>query len=270
MIRIKIGKRTFSGVYHWDDMSLDRFCRLAALKMPPQYEAFILADGKYDHDSQESVDYFIDVVSKLTDREINEDFPNYYTEVVQVLTNIPGRIISRLDKEKVIDLYDYYFKPFVLSLIYHTPVIHFMGQIKEYEPPDMGHIRIGWNRFLLPAMVTIMDQEIPLAKEPIISYTEASDIFRGMKVSKDDIRRLALFMAIYCRKRGETYDEARVLKRQHLFMKAPMSAVWSVFFYTSRRMPDALMTIQLYGGLPRRIREVADQVRDYRNTEAVV
>ena len=269
MIRITINKKKFKGVYRWDDITLQRFYDLAAIPMPPSYEAYILADGKFNSADQKSIDAYCDTVSKLTDKELKEDFPTYYRQVIKCLTNIPVKIILQLSDERIGELYEYYFKPFVVSLFYHTPVIRFMGQIIQYEPPQIKLFRLGLSFYFLPQIVRIQDQEIPLANEPIISYSEASDIFRNMKVSKDDIRRLALFMAIYCRKHGERYDEKKVLKRHDLFMKAPMSVVWSVFFYTLRRISESSVTIQLFGSLPRQIHEVKEAVSNYKDLVAV-
>jgi hypothetical protein len=262
MIRIIINGRKYKGVYRWEDMSLQRFCNLAAIPMPECYEAYILADGKF---SAENIDSYIEAVSKITDKQIKEDFPVYYRKVIECLTNIPYKKIALLSSEQAGDLYDYYFKPFVISLLYHVPVIHFMGQVKQYEPPFMNSFRIGLNLFRLPVTVNIMDQDIPLANEPIITYTEASDIFRGMKVSKDDVKRLALFMSIYCRKKGEKYNQKKALERQELFMKAPMSVVWSVFFYTARRLTGSSGITQLFGSLPKAIHEVKTMVQDYKS-----
>lgn len=266
MIKITLNKKTYKGAYRWDDITLRKFCDLAAIKMPEGYEAYILADGKFD---VENIDQYIEAVSKITDNQVNEDFPAYYRKVIECLTNIPYKKIALMSTEEVNDLYEYYFKPFVISLLYHTPVIHFMGQIKQYEPELVKKIRIGLRIFRLPESVNIMDQDIPLANEPIITYSEASDIFKGMKVSRDDVKRLALFMAIYCRKKGEQYNERKTLERQELFMKVPMSIVWSVFFYTIQRLPDSSLTIRLFGRLPKSLTEVVSGVRTYQSLVAV-
>lgn len=229
--------------------------------MPDGYESYIIADGNF---STDTIDEYIQAVEQITDKQLKEDFPAYYRKVITCLSNIP---VNLLTDEQVDDLYEWYFKPFVISLIYHKPVIHFMGQVTIYEPLLMKWFRIGLTRFRLPETVKIMDQDIPLANEPIITYTEASDIFKGMKISSGDIKRLALFMAIYCRRKGERYNEKKALERQSLMMRVPMSIVWSVFFYTVRRLPDYTQTIQLFGKLPKQIQEVRDQVRAYHASE---
>jgi hypothetical protein len=259
VLKITVNNKRYKGVYSWSDITLQQFCNLAAIPMPEGYEAYILADGKF---SVENIDQYIEAVSKITEKQIIEDFPAYYRQVIQCLSNVP---VHKLTLDQVNDLYEYYFKPFVLSLLYHAPVIHFMGEIKQYEPEPVKSIKIGLQTFRVPETVRIMDQDIPLANEPIISYTDASDIYKGMKVSKEDVNRLALFMAIYCRKKGEVYNDRKALERQSLFMTVPMSKVWSVFFYTVRRLPDSSMITLLFGRLPKQIREVRERVRVYRD-----
>jgi hypothetical protein len=267
MITITINKKRFKGVYSWDDVTLSQFCDLAAINMPEGYESFIIADGKF---STETLAEYIKAVSKITDKQLTNDFPAYYRKVIKCLSNIPERVIQSLPEDKVNDLYEYYFKPFVVSLLYNVPVIHFMGQITQYEPKKVSKFRIGLNTYYLPQSLELNGQSIPLANEPIISYSEASDIFRGMKVGRNDVKRLALFMAIYCRKKGEQYDERKALERQEQMMRCKMSVVWSVFFYTVQRVPGSSMIIQLFGKLPKQIREVRDRAMTYQNMEVEV
>jgi|GEM_PF-4088023 len=269
MIIIRVNKKKYKGVYGWDDISLKLFSELAMIEMPPKYEAFILAHGSIDAEKKESIDHFIRTASEITDKELNEIFPGYYRKVIRCLTNIPDDILSNASVDDITGLYDKYFKPFILSLIYHVPVDNLFGKVVEYIPPYPGSFKVGSQRFYLPKTIRIMDQDIPLANEPIISYTEAGDIFRNMRISKDDVKRLALFMAIYCRKRGEKYNEKTVLERSDLFMNVKMSIVWSVFFYTVRRMHDAVLIIRLFGDLPRPIREIVYQARTYKNSVIV-
>jgi len=266
MIIIKVNKKKYKGIYGWDNISLRLFSELAMIEMPPKYEAFILAKGEIDPKDKGSVDNFIRVASEITDKELNNDFPAYYRKVIGYLTNIPGDVLNEASNEDITNLYGKYFEQFVTSLIYHVPVDQLYGKIVEYIPPYPSSFRVGLKKFYLPRTVRIMDQDIPLADEPVVSYTEASDIFRNMKISKDDVKRLALFMAIYCRRRNETYDEGKVLKRSELFMDVKMSIVWSVFFYTVRRMPDAALIIRLFGDLPRPVREIVSQARIYKSS----
>jgi len=265
MIKIEIGKRKYRGVYSWNDMTLKSFCDLADIEIPPRYEEFVIIDSKYNPDDKENINSYIDFVSGLTTEELEKTFPDYFRKVIKTLTNIPEEKISELTPDNIRELYEYYFKPFVLSLLLHEPLIHIMGQIRSYEPFIGRSFRLRLRRFYLPEVVNIMGQDIPLRNEPAISYLEASEIFRGVHMSRGNLRNLAMFMGIYCRKGWEKYNEKRVLKRQKLFMKAPMSVVWSVFFYTLQRLPDSTKSIQLFGSLPKQINELTKLVRTYKS-----
>ena len=258
MIKITINGKKYKGVYRWEEMTLGQFCDLAAMPFPEGYEALIIADGSY---SPENKEQYIQEYLKATDKQLNVLFPAYYRKVIGILTNIPDSVI--INPEKVNELYEFHFKPFILSLIYHAPVIYFMGQIQRYTPPDIKRFRIGLNSFRLPEVIRVMDQLIPLQKEPIITYTEACDLISGNRITKDDVKRLALFMSIYCRKQWESYKEERSLARQDLFMKAPMSAVWVVFFYTVRRLKGSGQITRCFGGLPKQMAESVSEVRTF-------
>lgn len=258
MIRITLNGKKYKGIYLWKEMTLDKFCELAAIPMPEGYESFIIADGKFTSDN---LTEYLEAVSKITDNQLNNDFPDYYRKVISCLSDVP---VDKLTTDQVNDLYEWYFKPFVISLIYGTPVIHFMGQVKQYEPQEIKRFIAGREIFYVPETVTIMDQEIPLRHESLIAYCDACDILHGMRIGKDDVKRLALFMGIYCRKKGEKYDEQRALERQQVMMKVPMSIVWSVFFYTVRRLPDYTMITLLFGRLPKQIREIVEKARTLR------
>ncbi len=264
MIAIKIGKKKYKGVYSWNDITLKQFCDLAAIQMPVGYEAYMIADDKF---TGENIKEYTDAVSLLTDKQIHEDFPAYYRKVISCLSSIPAN--KELTGDQVHELYEFYFKPFVASLIFHVPVISFMGRLRQYHPEIVRKFRVGLRRFYLPEVVRIMDQDVPLKKESIVAYTEASDIFHGMKIFKDDVNRLAYFMAIYCRRRKEKYDERKVLMRKDLFMRVPMSTVWAVFFCITRQLPDYSTVTRLFGSLPKTLQEIVSAARTYRNLAAV-
>jgi hypothetical protein len=260
MIRITLNGKKYKGIYSWEELSLSKFCELAAIPMPEGYESYIIADGKF---SSDTIDEYINALSKITDEQLNDAFPAYFRKVIACLSDAPMSLLNQVSDELINKRYEYFFKPFVLSLVYHTPVIHYMGQIKFYTPKTITKFRIDRQTFRLPHSVQILDQVIPLAEEPLITYSEASDLIKGMNIGKDNIKRLALFMAIYCRKKGEQYDEKKALEREELMMKVPMSIVWSVFFYTVRRLPDYTMITRLFGSLPKQIRETVERVRIY-------
>lgn len=262
MIKITIGHKKYTGIYRWDEMSLRQFVNLCAIPIPEGYEAYILADGKYDHTRHDSIDEYVRVVNSLTDEQIKKEFPEYYRKVILCLTNIPNHVLT---DELVKELYELHYIPFVVSAIFNAPVISFMGSLKDYIPERVDYIKLHKDKYYLPESITITGIDVPLAKEPIISYLEAGDIFRDLKLSRQ-ADKLSRFMGIYCRKKGEEYRDEYVLSRQLLFMECPMSVVWDVFFCIAVHLPVYLRTILLYGIRPMRLEDRREQVRHLLST----
>ena len=166
-IVITIEKKKYRGCYNWNDITLAKFVELVNIPIPESYRTYILADGKFDVDNMEK---YIEATAAITEKQINNEFPEYYKKVIKCLTNIPDRLIQRLTPDHIAQLYEYYLKPFVITIIYHVPIVQHFNEIKEYEPPEIRAFRIGLNFYYLPETVTIMEQKIPLRNEPIISY----------------------------------------------------------------------------------------------------
>lgn len=254
MIKITVGKKRYKGVYRWDELSLKKYIELSEIKRPDGFDALFLVDS-------DNADKYIEVTGKVTDEQLNNTFPNYYRAVIGCLTNIPDEVA--IPVKEVNEWFECYFKPFVLSLVYKTPVIYYFGKVIGYYPPEIRRFRIGVNYYYLPESVLIMDQVIPLKREPIISYSEASDIFR--QINDGAINRLSLFMAIYCRKKNEDYTDDKALEREKLFESLPMSTVWAVFFCTLQHLPEYTNSTKLFGGLRKTTAATVLQVRDYQS-----
>lgn len=260
MITVKIGKKKYKGFYRWDELPLKKYIELSEIVRPDGFDAFIKADGEFTSDN---IDKFVEEAAKVTDQQLTEIFPAYYRKVIGCLTNISDTL--EIPLKEVNDFFEYYFKPFVLTLVYRTPVIYFYGKITEYMPPEVHRFRIGMNYYYLPESVVVMDQVIPLKKESIISYSEASDIFR--MINTGAVNRMALFMAIYCRKKNEAYSDDKALERERLFMDIPMSTVWAVFFCTLKHLPDFTLITGLFGELRKTMAETVSAARGYKSLE---
>ena len=263
MITIKIGKKKHRIIYSWELMTLQDFCNLASIPIPSGYESFIKADGSF---TPETIDKYIEDMAAITDEQMNVEFPAYYRKVITCLTDIPES--TPLTKEQIDNIY-FYIKPFVVALIYHVPVVNFYGSLKEYSPDRLKNsFEIAGETYYLPESVQILDELIPLAKEQMITYCEAGDLFKGMRISREDVNRLALFMSIYCRKKGEEYTEALALERKDLMLQAPMSIVWAVFFCIVTRLKGSTETIRLFGKYPRTMEENVSEARAYKSMAA--
>ena len=258
MITIRIGNKKYKGIYSWDDISIKQFSTLAAVSIPEKYRDYELADGSYDPDKPDSVVTYANIIENLTSKDLSDVFPDYYRSVICVLTNIPESVINTLSVDRITEIYEHV-KPFVLSLIYHAPVTYNMGVIEPYEAPMLKSFRVGMNKFYFPKSLHVNGQDYPLFSETAGAYTEASDTLGTMTFNKDDIKRFAQFMAIYCRKRKERYSDNIVLKREKIFLNVPMSIVWSVFFYTLKQVPFYTSVTQLFGNRQRSLQEVVSQ-----------
>lgn len=261
MITVTIGKKKYKGIYSWEEMSLAKFTELAAIPIPAGYEAYVVADGNFTSDK---LDKYIDEISKISDEQLQIEFPAYYRKVITCLTDIPESV--KIPTDKVYELYDWHFKAFVVTLIYHVPVISFFGELKEYTPDRLtNHFVLEGNKYYLPESVMILDDVIPLRKESALTYSEANDLFRGMKIGPSDVNRLGLFMAIYCRLKGEEYKEEIALERKDLMSQAPMSIVWAVFFCIVTRLQGSLSQIRLFGKLPKTMEENVSEARTFKS-----
>jgi hypothetical protein len=259
MITVTIGKKKYKGIYSWEEMTLAKFTELASIPIPSGYEAYIVADGNF---STENIDKYIDDISKITAEQLAE-FSTYYRKVITCLTGIPES--AHIPLAKVNELYDWYFKPFVVTMIYHVPVVSLYGKLTEYTPDRLtDHFVLNGDKYYLPESVLILDDLIPLQKEPAITYSEANDLFRGMKIGREDVNRLALFMSIYCRLKDEKYDEQKALERKDLMCQASMSIVWSVFFCIVTRLRGSINQIRSFGKHPKTLEESVSEAKTYR------
>jgi len=268
VIRIQIGRNNYKGAYLWSDITLEQYITLAGIPIPAKYQNYVLVNERFDSNKKETVDQYMDAITEFTEEDLTVTFPEFYKRIIKVLTTIPLEEINRMKEEQITQVYDYHLRPFVLSLIYNTPVISLFGAIKEYEAPMMKRIRIGARIYHFPETVRIQGEEIPLAKEPIITYSEACDLFRESGgFTKQDIASLPLLMAIYCRPKGEAYNEKRSLERQDIFRKARMDQVWSLFFYTSQRLYGSGNFTLLFSAIPKAIKTIARNARTLATSE---
>jgi hypothetical protein len=271
VIVISIGKKRYKGIYLWSDMTLRLFKKLSSISIPERYSSFVVADGDVDLSYKPSIDHYIEEISKVTDEDLNVVFPVFYKKVVQTLTDIPESVINELSIDRIEEMFEYYFKPFVITLLYSTPFVYFMGRYKLFEPEYLEYFRLGWHKYYLPEKVVMNGVEIPLAKEPIVTYSEATDQLKNMmKIGEGDADKLALVMAIYCRRKGEEYSEKKALERKELFMDVTMDRVWSVFFYIVRRQKLSSSNTRLFSDLPKGIRERVGQVRSLKQLDIVL
>jgi hypothetical protein len=103
--------------------------------------------------------------------------------------------------------------------------------IELYTPLKPYAFVFQGEQYYLPVSLMYGGNEIPLSKEKIRTFAEASDIDIALNEwAEKGIEGLAQVCAVYLRKEGEDHSDELVLERTEKFKELPMSVVWEVFF----------------------------------------
>lgn len=226
MIAVKIEGSEYSLKDDWDDITLREFqdiCRLSVpSKLKERYVALLSGDtAKYDQ-------------IKDTYREVVKTHPKFYGEVIRLLSNIPKEVIDRIEWSVRTRLYSEYLLPFVETTLAPLPLEARDGKIEYYKPVGAKAFSLNGETFYFPESLMYGGREIPMAKEKIVTFAEASDIQIALhEWGEQGIDAMAQVCAVYLRKEGEQHTDELVLQRMEQFKDLPMSVVWEVFFCTT-------------------------------------
>lgn len=225
MKKVIIGDYQFDMKSDWVDLTLSDFVALCRMKMPERLaNLYINADDK---------EKYSEAFDSITFEDNEKTFPTYYGDVIKLLSNIPASIIELIDKEQRELLFNQYLFHFSFSTITDYPVVLVNGVSEPYIPEELTKIKFKGETYLFPESLKINGLDTPMAKEPIVSFTEASSIVTTwQKLSESGAEYASMIPAIYLRKKGEKYSEELVMKRKELFKDLTMDVVWSLFFYT--------------------------------------
>ena len=241
MIRIGFGNLKFNLIDRWTELSLEKFIELSEIEIPAKLLELYTLSAKLSIAEGHELEALTNQWNQLNESISFEDniktFPEYYGKVIFVLSDADYSIIDQMPSETREQIYSSILKGFVLSLLYLNPVDLIKGEIRPYTPASMDEFLIEDQTFLFPGELKIMGEKVKFAREPIISFAEACDIdIANNELASDGIKKLPLFMAIYCRRKGEKYSEMKVLERTELMQKCSMDIVWALFFYIGKSM----------------------------------
>lgn len=241
MTTIDIQGEQFTLYTTWDNVTLERFQRLCALKIPEKYEEFVKAcfsDKEEDYEK---------ITTEITMQEWLQTFPAYFGEVIAVLSDIPYPVINRMHRAIREQLYENYFYPFTMSVIAGDPYCFKDGKIVKIPRFGTKSFDFEGEIFFFPKSLFFNEYEIPLYKESILTFSEASDIEIAItEWGEKGIEAVAQMMAIYCRKEGEQYNQENILERIPKFRRLPMPIVWEVFFCISELGVKSVAAMLLY------------------------
>lgn len=219
---IRINNKTYH-IKDWDSLTIDEAQKLTEIEIPGKMlKLYQSKTPKEFEDFQKEL--------TLQDEII---FGEYAGRVLKIMSDIPDELIEYMQYYDRNDLYEYHCRDKILSLINGTPI---------YEPKGIESFQFEGERFLMPNGLKILDKYLPNHSEKAISFIEGQAIFKAYFETKET-GNISMLIAIYCRPKGEKYDEGRVLERAEKFKKLTMDIAWEVFFYISGQLNILTKTI---------------------------
>lgn len=199
-------------------LTLKNAIKLMELPMPESlkelYDSILLND---------KMKTYKELHSKLTSKQLYKEHPKFYGEVLKTVSDIPDNVVHYIDPESRIEFYTDYIEADFLDIYFGIPNNYKCQNITEFEFKGV--------EYQMPESLNLFDKLIPAYNETALTFTEASDIMVKVHDLKDvGIKAMSGIVAIYCRKKGEKYNEKLVIERDKLFLGLPMSVIWEVFF----------------------------------------
>ena len=232
MINITINNEQYK-VYEpnrWDEMTIDKAIELASIEIPLNLLAIYNAATLSEEDRKAAINEI-----EFTHNDHVKDFPAYYGRCMEVMTDIPVYYIARILGEERTALYKEYIEWFVIRLI-NSELIENNG-VKDFK-----HKKIT---YYLPKSEEVLGTLVPAYETTAIEFTEASNILAAFNdLQEGDIEAIKTIIAIYCRPKGEKYNELTSINRAVEFGQLPMLVANEVFFcivqFTAKYATDTL------------------------------
>jgi hypothetical protein len=224
MISVKINGKDYQIKNDWKDITIQEAASVLNIKIPDSLKKCYDVSFQSSHLPEEEYNKKVDEVTK--EISIEDQFkaiPGYFSEVLEVLSDIPHEVVLKTDVVSIKTLYHSYLKP-VVEGMYFTPM--------NYKPIDITYFDFEGERFLLPTNKTIFGKSVPMADISALEFTESADLLIHVSaMTKDrDFARVANLISILCRPEGEEYNEKVSLERAERFKKLTMDLTWDVFF----------------------------------------
>lgn len=225
MVTIDINGIEYNAFNKWNEITLKRFILLCNCSMPEKL--FNLYKSVNDPEQYKIA------TDLITDAD---NFGEYFGKVIKILTDLPEAIISLILPEDREAIYYRLFHHIALSSVLDYPMDRpDDGQLSLYQPEIGDSFELSGETFLLPKSLRMGDIEIPMAGEPIVTFTEASDIMGAWRqIAEKGSGSIALIAGIYCRKDGEVYSQEVAMDRAKKFEELTMDVYWRLFFCMDR------------------------------------
>lgn len=163
---------------------------------------------------------------EITDEELIKIAPTVYGDIIEKLTDIPREVIDYISPESRVAFYNEYLLPFAIGLLVHP---------YNYEYQKMKSFVCEGVEYLFPLWEKDVNGEFkPISNMEAIAFTESADLqLAGAKVESGKFDYIPHIIAVFCKAKGEKYDEKEVLRKAELFKQLPVTVAWEVFFYST-------------------------------------
>ncbi len=232
MINFDYNGKVYKGRDQWSEITLADYLSLVRLAIPDKLRAYYISLGKLNEENPESVAAFEASLADITEREWVKEFPLFYGKVIALLSDIPVESLHYTTRSEI---YDRFFRHFIMTACYDIPMMQADGKLIEYMGEEMSSFEFEGETYYFPPSLRLLGEVVPMYDEEAVTFCEAADIELSMRSLADEgVEKFALVAAIYCRKKGEKYDEAVALERGERFKNLPMNVIWSLFFYIEK------------------------------------
>jgi len=215
--------------YHikdWDTLTISEAEKLTDIKLPKKLEKLYTSGTK---EKLEEVQKTITVKNEI-------DFGSYSGKVLKIMSDIPNELIKYMQYHERNDLYEYYCREKIVSLVVSMPT---------YEPKNIESFEFEGETFLLPKSLKVFDKHIPGHSEKSLTFVEGQALFKAYAETQEK-GNLRMLIAVYCRPEGEEYNEQKAIERAKQFGELPMSVAWEVFFCITKLLNTSVKTINTY------------------------
>lgn len=222
---IKINDKQYH-IKDWETMTISEAEKLTDIEIPEKLKELYTAGTKEKFEE----------VQKTMTVENEIDFGNYSGEILKVMSDIPEELIKYMQYHERNDLYEYYCREKIISLLGAMPI---------YEPKKIESFEFAGETFVLPKSLKIFDKFLPGQSEKSLTFTEGQGLFKAYTETQDK-GSLKMLIAVYCRPEGEEYNEQKAIERSEQFGELPMSVAWEVFFCITELLNMSVKTINTY------------------------
>jgi hypothetical protein len=215
-------------VKDWEDLKISDAIELTNLKIPNKLKEL------YSFKTLESYDKFY---KEFTEKDFIY-FARYYGKILKIMTDIPHEDIELLQWYDRISIYETYCQNMIVSLYSANPV---------YKAKNIKYFEFEGIKYYLPETLKLLDNEIPMAKETALSFTEGASLYSAIVDMKEEgINQLPYFIAVYCRPKDEPYNEDKSIQRAEKFKNLTMDIAWEVFFCIMRLLTISAKNMTTY------------------------